>query len=346
MPEPSQTNAAARPVLYAGRLADEVTAGGPPESFAVLDDWEVLPAHLAATVQGAPALVILDPLSFPFESLTGPLRDVPLVVVVPEGLDPDFLSAVFGEPVFSRLGPFDRLAATDAATLDTLAGRHGLSPGQLVQLDGPEPAGELADVLEAEGNVSAVNKATHRAQRAVLRPQLEAARGGRADDVPFRVLEVGSGWGRWSASFDPVRTEFFGMEADRGAVKRASEAFPEATFDHLSEDLVLPHDDETFDLVFSVGLVNHLPDAEKRFLISEMWRVARPGGRLVFLEDFVPAPGRAETPAPVRRFVAALLQATGWQVSLEHMESVRYPGENLTRGGVLAVSRLGVPKRW
>jgi hypothetical protein len=41
-----------------------------------------------------------------------------------------------------------------------------------------------------------------------------------------------------------------------------------------------------------------------------------------------------------------LLVATGWQVVMEHVESLRYPGEALTRGGVVAVSRLGVPKRW
>jgi hypothetical protein len=83
-----------------------------------------------------------------------------------------------------------------------------------------------------------------------------------------------------------------------------------------------------------------------------MWRVARPGGRLLFLEDFVTTRGPGETdPHPahglsVLGFVELLLVATGWQVVMEHVESLRYPGEVLTRGGVVAVSRLGVPKRW
>ena len=80
--------------------------------------------------------------------------------------------------------------------------------------------------------------------------------------------------------------------------------------------------------------------------------MARPGGRLLFLEDFV-ATGEGAKPGsrpgyvlPVRSFVELLLVATDWQVVMEHVESLRYPDEVLTRGGIVAVSRLGVPRRW
>jgi hypothetical protein len=33
-------------------------------------------------------------------------------------------------------------------------------------------------------------------------------------------------------------------------------------------------------------------------------------------------------------------------VVLEHVESLRYPHDDWVRGGIIAVSKLGVPKKW
>lgn len=378
MPAPP-TNTARRPALYAGRFAPEVNGAGIPDGWAVLDDWQVLPASLAA-VEGASDLVVLDPLSFPFESLTGALRDVPLIVVLPEGADADFLAAVFGAPVFGRLNFFDRLATADVAVWEDLRRRYRLAQGQLVRLGGAGPAEaaeEIAALLLAEAaevgtgpsvegtppgagrNVrraaggAYAEKAAHRAQRAVLGPQFAAAHGGRAEDVPFRVLEVGSEDGRRVSGFDPAGAEYHGLDGDEEAVLAARAEWPEARFGHLGPDLLFPHEDETFDLVFAVGLLGRHPDAGKRRLFSEMWRVARPGGRLLFLDDFVATGGgdkrfggRPGHVISVHAFVELLLVATDWQVVMEHVESLRYPDEVMTRGGLIAVSRLGVPKRW
>lgn len=366
--------AAGKPVLYAGRLAPGIKEAGTPEGCVLLDDWDVLPARLAA-VEGASDLVVLDPLSFPFEALTGVLRDVPLIVVLPEGLDADFLAAVFGEPVFGRLDFFDRVATADAAVWEDLRRRYRLAGGQLVRLGstGPEDAAqEIVALLRAEVHGDGMDptadgtrpgfrraaggaypgKVAHRAQRAVLEPQFAAAHGGRAEDVPFRVLEVGAGDGRLAASFDPAGAEYHGLDEDEDAVLAARSEWPEVPFGHLGPDLLFPQKDETFDLVFSVGLLGGYPDPLKRRLLSEMWRVARPGGRLLFLEDFVTTEegaksgSHAEHGLSVLAFVELLLVSTGWQVVMEHVESLRYPDEALTRGGIIAVSRLGVPQRW
>ena len=368
------TNAAGRPVIYAGRFAPGVRGAGAPDGCVVLDDWEVLPARLAA-LEGASDLVVLDPLSFPFEALTGVLRDVPLIVVLPDGHDADFLAAVFGGPVFGRLDFFDRVATGDMAVWEDLRRRYRLAGGQLVRLEGAGPedaAEEVANLLRAEARGDATDpaadgaspggrraargarpdKVAHRAQRAALEPQFAAAHGGRAEDVPFRVLEVGAGEGRWAASFDPAGTEYHGLDGEEGAVLAARSEWPGVPFAHLGSDGHFPHNDETFDLVFAVGVLGRYPEQEKRRLFSEMWRVARPGGRLIFLEDFVTTEeGAKRGPHPehtlsVRAFVELLLVATRWQVVMEHVESLRYPDEAMTRGGVIAVSRLGVPKRW
>lgn len=369
------TNAAGRPVLYAGRFAPGIKEAGTPDGCVLLDDWEVLPARLAAVVEGASDLVVLDPLSFPFESLTGALRDVPLVVVLPEGADADFLAAVFGEPVLGRLDFFDRVATADTAVWEDLRRRYRLAGGQLVRLVGAGPedaAEEIAALLRAEvpengtdpaadGTRPGVRRAArgsypakvaHRARRAALEPQFAAAHGGRAEDVPFRVLEVGAGEGLRVAGFDPAGAEYHGLDDDEGAVLAARSEWPGVPFGHLGSDLLFPHEDETFDLVFSVDLLGKHPDPAKGRLLSEMWRVARPGGRLLFLEDFVTTEEGAKSGShadhglSVLAFVELLLVATGWQVVMEHVESLRYPEEALTRGGIIAVSRLGVPLRW
>ena len=368
------TNAAGRPVLYAGRFAPALKEAGVPEGCVLLGDWDVLPARLAA-VEGASDLVVLDPLSFPFEALTGVLRDVPLIVLLPEGSDADFLAAVFGEPVFGRLDFFDRVATADMVAWEDLRRRYRLAGGQLVRLGsgGPESAArEIAALLRAEvygdgmdpaadGSRPAVRRAAGgaypakvelRAQRAALGPQFAAAHGGRAEDVPFRVLEVGAGEGRRAAGFDPDGAEYHGLDGDEGAVLAARSEWPELPFDHLGAELRFPHTDETFDLVFCVGLLGRHPDPEKKRLLSEMWRVTRPGGRLIFFEDFVATREGAESGSrpmhaiSVLQFVELLLVATDWQVVMEHVESLRYPDEVLTRGGLIAVSRLGVPTRW
>ncbi len=377
------------PVVYAGRFADRVPEANLPEGCVLLDDWDVLPARLADVMEGASTLVVLDLFSFPFEALTGVQRDVPLIIVLPAGFDTGFLTAVFGGAVFGHLDFFDRVATPDRDVWEILRRRYGWAESQRLGLGSGDPGealGEIAAVLEAEsatptffgdgcyeaarywnerGDALAesvphraicsvrhgpdFNKAMHRVQKAALAPQFAAARGARAEDVPFDVLEVGVGIGRWATSFDLAKTRFSGVDISEGMVAAARANFPEGNFDRLGSDLRFPHDDESFDLVFSVTVMHHNPTPAKRTLLSEMWRVARPGGRLLFLEDFVAA-RRSESstvyPMSVLEFVGLLLEATNWQVTLEHVESLRYPHDDMTRGGIIAVSKLGVPKRW
>ena len=355
--ENTKTTLAARPVFYAGRFSDHLSGADLPGSPDILDDWDVLSTRLDSIFEKASEIVVLDLFSFPFEALEGPRRDVPVILVLPRGFDAEFLTDVFGVVAFERLGFFDRVATGDDALWGKLRRKYGWSGGQRLEVGagGPgEAACQVADLLEVEGTRedgpmrrrTRFNKTTHRAQAKALRPQFTAARGNRADSVPFAVLEVGAGIGHWAASFDLTRTRFVGTDADGDAVEAAREEFPEIRFDVLGGDLTLPYDDESFDMTFSVGVMHRNPTPVRRALISEMWRVTRPGGRLIFLEEFVTDPRPEVYPMPVRKFVGLLLEATSGQVVLEHVESLRYPYDDLVRGGLLSLSRLGVPKTW
>lgn len=348
--------ASGRPAFYAGRFFDRVRYL--PGEHDVLSDWDVLPARLPAALARTSTLAVLDLFSFPFESIKGDLDDVPLILVLPPGFDAEFLTTVFGAPAFKRLGFFDRVATGDDALWGKLRQRYGWAEGQRLPIgdDRPEAAAEeLGALLEAESAAPALGgarrdlryeNAVHRVQAAALEPQFVAARGNDAESVPFDVLEVGTEVGRWAAGFDLAVTRFTGVDASEGMIEAARANFPGARFDVLGKDLTLPYGDESFDLTFSVDLMHRNPTPAKRVLLAEMWRVTRPGGRLMLLEEFVTDKGPAVYPMPVMAFVELLLEATAGQVVLEHMESLQYPGDHLVRGGLLSLSRLGVPRTW
>ena len=370
-------------------MLDQVIGVGLPDDYDVIGEWDVLPTQLRDTVGRASILVVLDLFSFPFESIVGGLRNVPLVLVLPTGFDAGFLTTVFGAAAFERLSFFDRIATENDALWEELRRRYGWTEGQRLALGSSRPeeaAVEIQTLLEVESATSThfgeeeyeairywsergdaladlsphraicsvhhdwkFNKAMHRVQAAILEPHFVTARGGRAVDVTFDVLEVGAGIGRWASSFDLAKTRFVGVDISEGMVQAARANFPEGHFDRLGDDLILPYDDESFDLAFSVTVMHHNPTPAKRTLLSEMWRVTRPGGRLMFLEDFVTSRRSAKStvyPMSVLKFVELLIEATAGQAVLEHVESLQYPHDNLTRSGLLSVSKLGVPKTW
>ena len=384
---PEDAAASLRTLVYAGRFADKVSSAKLPDGCEVLGEWDVLPSQLVA-LEHAATLVVLDLFSFPFESMTEKQRDVPLVVILPSGFDAPFLSAVFDEAVLGRLGFFDRVATADRDLWEELRLRYRWAGSQRIELHcslPDEAAAEICGRLEEEAATlispgedyetirywrwrgdalatsapqlaihvphhdPASDKAVYRVQSKALGPQFVAARGARTEDVPFEALEVGVGVGRWASKFDPANTRFTGLDVSWGMIRAARADIPEGRFDLLEEDLVFPYADESFDLAFTVSVLHHNPTSAKRTLVSEMWRVTRPGGRLMFLEDFVSkkrTPGSTVYPMSINGFVDLVLEATAGRVVLEHLEALRYPHDPFFRGGLLSLSKVGTPQTW
>ena len=364
MPDgPARTHADRRPVIYAGRFADQIAGADLPDGCIVLGERDVPPHKPTEALNHANKIVFLDPLSFPFEAMTGDHWEVPVVVVLPSGFDLESLTTTLGFVLFERLGFFDRIVAQHSALWEELRRKYRWAESQRVPVVTSHPSEAIKAVralLEAESTSSTTlkadgidrdprfNKTLHRVQAAALEPRFAATRAQKRDTkVPLDVLEVGTGVGNWASSFDLTKTRFVGIDTREDLVETARANFPDRRFDRLGSDLLFPYEDESFDVVFTVTVMHHHPAPAKRTLLSEMWRVARPGGRWLFLENFV-FTRRPEKPAiyptSVTEFVDLILEATAGQVVLEHVESLRYPGEDLRRGGLISLLRLGVPK--
>jgi SAM-dependent methyltransferase len=95
----------------------------------------------------------------------------------------------------------------------------------------------------------------------------------------LRVLEIGCSNGRWLRWFKQTfGAQTFGVDLNAigaGGIENFI----------MADGLGLPIKDGVFDVVFSMGLVEHFPDVGvRRKLISEHVRVARPHTGLVWLE--------------------------------------------------------------
>ncbi|HWE81637.1 MAG TPA: methyltransferase domain-containing protein [Gaiellaceae bacterium] len=101
-----------------------------------------------------------------------------------------------------------------------------------------------------------------------------------------RVLDVGCGSGTMTAAASATypECEFVAVDRSDARVRVAAEAL--SAFENATATLgwaeELPFDDESFDLVWTRFLLEHVPD--KGQVVAELARVTRPGGRLL-LQD-------------------------------------------------------------
>lgn len=288
------TAAAAR-LVWSGRLAgDDGRAGA--------SDWSTSRDGLHEALNTASGLVVLDPLSFPWQELDTAARLLPVVVALPAELDAATLSDLLGTPMLSHLTPADTVVEPRPAVRVALAEAWGLPPAVW--------ADALPDDLDARLRGARTPKAAHAHLVAVVGEQLRAAAGGAGTSGP-RVRAVGAATSHASAlaraTGGPVRT-----------VPDPVEPAPDVVVAALPD-----------------GATGH----ERRAVLREVRDLLHPGGRAVVSAYVVDQPGGPAN-ARLSGLVEDLWQAFGTMVHVDDVRSARLPGELLSRVVVLTVTSL------
>ena len=107
---------------------------------------------------------------------------------------------------------------------------------------------------------------------------------GFAHSKNLRVLEVGCGLGTDGAQFAEAGADYTGIDLTQAAVdlaKRRFELFDLPGTFRVADAEGLDFPDNTFDLVYSHGVLHHTPDTAGA--VREIHRVLRPGGRAVVM---------------------------------------------------------------
>jgi hypothetical protein len=304
--------------VYTGRLpAPEV---GGAAGVEIMDGWDAVPRRLLPAVAAAGGLIVLDPLSFPFDALRDDDRDVPLAVALPPGMDPDVVVDLLGEPLLRHLGPGDRVAADEAQW--ALLRRAGTWSDTLrLPADPADGEAVIAASLRPGALATRPEKARIRRRRAAIAEFVAGMPGAAGSGL--RVLDVAGASGGWWENTAVDR-----LESGPGIPLEAG--------------------DESVDAVIACGVLGDLPSPERIRLVSEMWRVVRPAGHIVVADDVVTGPEMAGPAYPFGRMglPRLLLGATGRRVLLAGARALRYPGDVLHRGAALSVVKTGTPQRW
>ncbi|WP_271255189.1 class I SAM-dependent methyltransferase [Pseudanabaena sp. Chao 1811] len=102
-----------------------------------------------------------------------------------------------------------------------------------------------------------------------------------------KVLEIGLGYGTLSQLLASTNCDYFGLDIATNPVKMAQYRLNQLGKANKDEQikvgsaLSIPHEDNSFDYVYSIGCLHHTGDLPQS--ISEVYRVLKPGGQAVIM---------------------------------------------------------------
>jgi SAM-dependent methyltransferase len=99
----------------------------------------------------------------------------------------------------------------------------------------------------------------------------------------IKVLDIGSGIGLTDHHLAKHFKNLNGVDVEGNVVNKAREYNPSVNYS-LYNGSVLPHDDNSMDLVFAINVMHHVPPAGWNNFAAEMYRVTRKGGIAIVFE--------------------------------------------------------------
>jgi SAM-dependent methyltransferase len=97
------------------------------------------------------------------------------------------------------------------------------------------------------------------------------------------MLDIGVGGGRTTRYFAPLARTYLGVDYSAAMIARCRREFPSFRFALADARRLALAADESYDLVlFSYNGIDHLDQRERTMALTEMRRVLRPGGLMVF----------------------------------------------------------------
>ena len=112
---------------------------------------------------------------------------------------------------------------------------------------------------------------------------VDLARRHVGDPSRLDFLDVGCGTGATDRHLVSRVGSVTGVDISAGMIDRARAAVPAAAYSTYNGSR-LPQDDESFDVVFAVCVVHHVPQSSWGGFVAEMMRVTRRGGLVAIAE--------------------------------------------------------------
>lgn len=327
---------------------------------------------MARDLDAASALLVDDPLAFPFESLRRVDRDLPMVVRLPSGLDPTAVEAVLGEVLLDHLTPFDLLVGPPGPTARVLARRRlpssayaGATDGDLEALvarasrglnrvtaawrPGPANPTLLNVTLPAVPEVEADRRLRYlkrrlRAELAALSRSLVDLAGEQPSTRGMHVAIAARRPGAFASALPASVESWSGIRLVPGADDGADLPSGHGDLVELPASGRVPLPAASFDAVVLAGEVLHAPRHAVSRLVAELERLVRPGGWLVALVDVVADTlaerDRRSSPMSTLELLDLAGEASGRRFALEDVRALRRPGEPHHRAGVFVLRSL------
>jgi len=105
-------------------------------------------------------------------------------------------------------------------------------------------------------------------------------------DKDSSFLEIGCNIGRnINNLYDMGFTDISGIDILKYAIGQAETRYPDADL-QVASVLELPYENDTFDVVYSVGVLMHINPTDIQTAMSEMVRVLKPGGVIWGYEEY------------------------------------------------------------